>query len=59
MTFGFLHSLEGFVLDLLKLILTETILVIKEAYVRAYQPELYKIFLLCFSNPIPGFFVSI
>ena len=35
LTFGFLHSLEGFVLDLIRLILPETILVIKKAYARA------------------------
>ena len=38
---------------MLKLILTETILVIKEAYVRAYY--LYFIFLLCLFDPTPGF----
>ena len=57
LAFGFLHSLESFVLDLLKLILTETILVIKKAYARAYLPGLYKIFLLCLFGRTPGFLV--
>ena len=51
----FLHSLEGFVLDLLKPILTEIILVIKKAHARAYLPGLYKIFLLYLFDPTPGF----
>ena len=55
LTFGFLHSLEGFVLDLLKLILTETILVIKKAYARAYLPGLYKIFFLYLLTRPPDF----
>ena len=51
LTFGFLHSLECFVLDLLKLILTETILVIKRACARAHLPKLWKIFLLHLFDP--------
>ena len=46
-------------MDLLKLILPETIIVIRKAYARAYLPGLYKIFLLCLFDPTPGFFVSI
>ena len=49
--------LEGFVLDMLKLILTETILAIKKAYDRAYLPGLYKIFLSYLFDPTPGIFV--
>ena len=45
LTFGFLHLLEDFVLDLLKLTLPETIIVIQKAYARAYLPGLYKTFL--------------
>ena len=59
LTFGFLHSLEGFVLNLLKLFLTEAILVIKKAYAKAYLPGLYKVFLLYLFDPTPGFSVSI
>ena len=51
----FTHSLEGFVLDLLKLILTEAILVIKKTYARACLPGLHKIFLLYLFDPTPDF----
>ena len=57
LSFGFLHSLEGFVLGLLKLILPETIIAIKKAYTRAYLPGLYKIF-YCASLTRPPDFLS-
>ena len=42
-------------MDLLKLILTETILVIKKAYARAYLPGLYEIFFLYLLTLPPDF----
>ena len=55
LTFGFLHSLKDFAICLLKLILTETIVVIKKAYARAYLPGLYKIFFMYLFDPTPEF----
>ena len=42
-------------MDLLKLILPETIIVIKKAYARAYLSGLYKIFLLYLFDQTPRF----
>ena len=52
---AFLHSLEDFVLDKLKVILPETIIVIKQAYARSYLPGHYKIFLLCLFDQLTDF----
>ena len=51
LTSGFSFSLEGFFLDLPKLILTETILVIKKAYAMAYLLGLYVLIVLVWSDP--------
>ena len=52
LTLGFLHSLKGFVLDLLKILLPETIIVIEKAYARAYLPGLLRYFYCaCLTRP--------
>ena len=50
-----LHSLEGFFLDMLKLILPETIIVIKKAYARVYLPALIRYFYCVYLTRPPDF----
>ena len=45
-TFGLLHSLESFVLDMLKLICTETILVIKKAFLPGHYNIFFVLYLI-------------